>query len=81
MIGYHVTTDNKFRRYVESGCILSPVRFWPNLLTAQRWAKKTGRKIILRITVPGRSYPLPAPRPGRWTDSNVKVWETVQPQQ
>jgi len=49
MIGYHVTTYAKIERYIASGCILPPVRFWPDLATAQRWAEKTHRTEILVI--------------------------------
>jgi hypothetical protein len=76
MKGYHVTTTNKIKRYNQSGCILSPVRFWPNLYTAQRWAKHTCRDKILEIEV-SESYPLPDHKPARWTQESIYKWEEL----
>jgi hypothetical protein len=76
MIGYHVCTQKKIERYNNTGAILPPVRFWPTLETAKRWAKRTGREKILEIdsTV---SYPLPDHKPARWTDQHIRNWRVV----
>ena len=52
MTGYHVTTRKKLQRYLETGIILPPVRFWASIEDAERFSKQTGRRIILRLTVP-----------------------------
>jgi len=70
---YHVTTPKKVDRYLATGGILPPVRFWPSLCTAQRWAKRTGRSVILRFEAP-HSWPLPDHKPARWTDQMVVDW-------
>lgn len=74
---YHVTTAKKVARYEATGCILAPVRFWPGLFTAERWARRTGREIILRFPRPTTSYPLPDHRPAEWTPEMVRSWEVI----
>jgi len=74
MLSYHVTTPKKLERYRVTGAILPPVRFWPNLYTARRWAKKTGRRVILEIEVTV-SYPMPDHRPAEWTPEHVRSWK------
>jgi len=76
MVGYHVTTQKKLARYKETGCILPPVRFWPNKQTAQRWAKRTGRDVILKIEC-SESYPLPDHKPARWTGEIIRSYTCV----
>jgi hypothetical protein len=76
MIGFHVTTSKKIGRYINTGAILPPVRFWPNEYTAQKWAAKTGRDIILKIEC-FISYPLPDHIPARWTPEVVRKWEII----
>jgi hypothetical protein len=79
MVGYHVTTRKKVARYVSTGCILEPVRFWSNRESAVAWMKKTGRDVILAIPV-GVAYPLPDHKPrghAFWTDRNVRNWFAV----
>lgn len=73
MIGFHCTTERKVERYERSGCILPPVRFFPNELTARRWMKRTGRDVLLQIEV-GESHPLPDHKPARWTMEIVREW-------
>lgn len=73
MIGYHVTTERKLERYRATGSILPPVRFWPNLYTAEKWSKKTGRNIILEIKC-DTSYPLPDHKPAHWTPEHIRQW-------
>jgi len=73
MIGYHVTTPRKVQRYTDTGCILPPVRFWPNEYTARRWAKRTGRSVVLQIEV-DISHPLPDHKPARWSPDLVRSW-------
>jgi hypothetical protein len=74
MIGYHVTTPKKLDRYKSTGGILPPVRFWPTIDTAKRWAKRTSRPIILEI-IYDKSYPLPDHKPAKWTNEIIKQWE------
>ena len=76
MMGYHVTTPRKLERYHKTGCILSPVRFWKYLSSAEAWAKRTGRTKILRIDV-RVAHPLPDHKPrghAYWTDECVRGW-------
>ena len=72
---YHVTTEKKLARYFSTGCILAPVRFWTTLCSAYRWAKKTGREVILSFDVPDPHYPLPIKRGARWSTANVPTGE------
>jgi hypothetical protein len=74
LIGYRVTTPKKLERYTRTGAILPPVRFWPNIFTARRWMKRTGRSIALRIEVE-TAYPLPDHRPAHWSPETVFEWE------
>jgi hypothetical protein len=74
--GYHVTTPKKRQRYTISGCILPPVRFWLNLLTAQRWARRTCRTVILEIEVEAY-YPLPDHKPACWSPEIVRGWKEI----
>ena len=62
MTGWHVTTPRKLARYYATGAILPPVRFWAFRSSAEAWADKTGRSVVLPITV-GTAYPLPDHRP------------------
>lgn len=78
MTGYHVTTPRKLARYKATGCILPPVRFWPTVETAARWARRTGRPLILEIACEV-SYPLPDHRPARWTPEMVRSWQEIAP--
>jgi hypothetical protein len=75
--GYHVTTLKKLSKYEASRCILPPVRFFPSLLTAERWAKRTGREIILSFEYDS-SWPLPDHKPARWTDEVVRSWKICE---
>lgn len=77
-VRYHVTTPRKLARYETTGCILSPVRFWTTLYSAQRWARKTGRSVILAIDPP-REYPLPIKGGAAWCDVPVREWTEVVP--
>jgi len=76
MIGYHVTTPKKLDKYKSTGGILPPVRFWPNLETAKRWAKRTSRTIILQIEY-GIAYPLPDHKPAKWTPEIIKRYQPL----
>lgn len=75
-VGFHVTTPKKIERYLSTGVILPPVRFWPNIETAKRWAKRTGRSVILEINM-DVSYPLPDHVPARWTPEMIREWKDV----
>lgn len=76
IVGYHVTTKKKLQRYMETGCILAPVRFWPNKELAQNWCKRVGREIILEIDLNNQiSHPLPDHKPAMFTPDNVSNWK------
>jgi len=75
---YHVTTPRKVRRYRASGGILPPVRGWRFVASAEAWAAKTGRTVILKIDVT-EAYPLPDHRPrghAWWSPEIVRSWTT-----
>lgn len=79
MVGYHVTTVKKLKKYGATGCILSPVRFWKYKDSAIAWSKKTGRDIILSINITV-AYPLPDHKPlyhAYWTPENIDKWVEV----
>ena len=76
MIGYHVTTRRKLDKYIKTGVILPPVRFWPNQYTALKWLKRVNRDLILEIDVK-ESYPLPDHKPARWTQEIVRSWRII----
>lgn len=77
MIGYHVTTSKKYKRYQDTGGILPPVRFWRTIDTARAWAKKTKRDLILIINVDDNlAHPLPDHQPrgmAWWADQIVHI--------
>lgn len=75
MIGYHVTTKAKIAKYVGSGRIIEPVRFWPDRESAVRWARRTGRPMLVTFQLPREHYPLPDHRPARWTPQDITEWE------
>lgn len=75
--GYHCTTVGKLEKYKKSGRIIAPVRFWPNEQTAKRWAKRTGREVLLKIELPGVSYPLPDHAPAYWCPDDVTKYEVM----
>ncbi len=77
LYGYHCTTPAKVERYKASGRIIAPVRFWPNLETAKRWAKRTGRSVILKIRLEAISYPLPDHKPAFWCPADVLDFEDL----
>lgn len=77
MKGYHVTTNRKLEKYLQSKCILPPVRFWPNEYTAEKWRKRVNRDIILEIDI-GSSYPLPDHKPARWTEEIIRDWKILR---
>lgn len=77
MSGYHVTTERKLQRYRETGAILPPVRFWRFRASAEAWARKTHRSVILAIEV-AEAYPMPDHQPrghAWWTPALVREWE------
>lgn len=79
MTGYHVTTPRKVERYIASGCILPPVRFWLYEGSATAWAARVKRSVLLRIEV-GVAYPLPDHKPNGhawWTPEHVREWNEV----
>lgn len=76
MIAYHVTTYKKYQRYLETGCILPPVRFWRTLDTARSWARRTNRHLIISFeTDESLCYPLPDHQPrgmAWWADKMIR---------
>jgi hypothetical protein len=80
MILYHCTTDNKLKKYLNTGCILMPVRGWNNINSARNWCKRTGRNIILKFECT-TAYPLPDHKPmfhSYWTPENIHSWTSIQ---
>jgi hypothetical protein len=75
--GWHCTTKKKLEKYKASGRIIAPVRFWPNRETAERWCKRTGREIIVKIELEAPSFPLPDHKPAYWCPQDVLVFENV----
>jgi hypothetical protein len=82
MIGYHVTSSKKYKRYIASGAIFPPVRFWTNINSAKNWRFKTGRTLILKIkTTDNVTYPLPDHKPkgcAWWADEFIREFEIVE---
>lgn len=71
MVGFHVTTPKKLEKYFQTGSILPPVRFYPDLVPAQRWARRVGRSRIVVFHYV-TSWPLPDHRPARWTNEIIR---------
>jgi len=71
---YHCTTPKKLKRYEQTGCILSPVRYWTTIYAALKWCKKTGRSIILVFDEPENSYPLPVKNGAKWSNQFIRTW-------
>ena len=74
---YHCTTPRKLSRYEATGCILSPVFFWPSEAIAHAWAKAKQRTVVLKFSWPKSWFPLPHPRHAYWTNNNVDAWEKL----
>lgn len=72
---YHVTTPKKLQRYKNTKAILPPVRFWPNLQTALRWAKRTNRTVIISFLRPKIAYPLPDHKPALWSPNLIREYK------
>jgi len=75
---YHVTTPRKLKRYELTGGILPPVRYWTTLYSAVRWARRTGRTLILVFDEPEDSYPLPIKGGAKWCKEMVRKWEVIE---
>ena len=82
MVGFHCTTKRKLLRYIQTGCILPPVRFWSNIHSAKAWMQRVKRDTLLKIEVSDdKSYPLPDHKPrgtAYWADEMVRVFEKVE---
>jgi hypothetical protein len=81
MIGYHVTTPGKVARYIATGCILPPVRFWAFERSARNWMSRTKRSVVLEIEV-DTAYPLPDHQPpghAYWSPEMVRSWKPAVP--
>lgn len=72
------TTPKKYDKYLKTGGILPPVRFWPSLETAQKLAKRVSRTVILEIKC-DVSYPLPDHKPARWTPEIIRSYRLNNP--
>lgn len=76
---FHCTTPKKVSRYQASGNkILAPVRGFSNRDSADWWAARTGRTIVLEIDVPDQfTHPLPDHRTpyGRayWCERDIPI--------
>ena len=46
---YHVTTLKKYKKYIQSNAIHSPVRGFTTLTAALAWGMKTNRTMILEL--------------------------------
>lgn len=78
---YHCTTPSKVKQYEGSKAIWPPVRGWKYPRSAEAWAKKTGRSIVLEIEVE-EVYPLPDHKPlghAYWSPGYVRSWNIKQP--
>jgi len=74
---YHCTTPKKLERYIDTGCILPPVRYWTTKYSAERWCKKTQRSIIICFDKPDPSWPLPIKGGAEWTNRQVDKWNII----
>lgn len=59
MVVWHVCSFKKLCRYIKAGLILSPIRAWRNIESAERFSKQTGRRIIVRLKFPDSAATLP----------------------
>ena len=76
MIIYHATTPAKVKRYCATGAILPPVRGWAFLTSAQAWAKRVGRSVVLRLDA-DVAYPPPDHQPrghAYWSPNVIRSW-------
>ena len=74
MIVYHVCSNKKLQKYIESGCILPPVRAWENIEQAERMSLSTGRRVILRLRFPDNAKKLEGHfNQARVVNSKVKI--------
>lgn len=76
---YHATTESKARKYRETGRIIAPVRGFDSEHAALAWAVKTGRRVILAISVDAERVHLLPDHHNRygnawWTPDDVYVW-------
>lgn len=55
---FHVTTPKLITKYQEQGQINNPVRAWTSISAAERFARQTERRVILRITAKSGWRPL-----------------------
>ena len=77
---FHCTTPKRLKRYKDTGCILSPVRGWKYLKSAENWCKKTGRTIIIKFDAE-KYYPLPDHKPlghAFWCDEYIRNYKIIK---
>lgn len=72
---FHATTPKKLKRYINTGCILPPVRFWTTERSARKFMQRTGRTILVTFERPTDSYPLPIKGGAMWSSNMVRDFE------
>lgn len=80
---YHATTPRKLARYRATGTILPPVRGFDTVEACQRFMRRTGRTLMLRVTPTMGPWPLPdhhhASGLAWWTTDIAEDWGVVEP--
>lgn len=76
---FHATTPRRLERMRQTGAILPPVRYWPSIDLAKRWAKRVGRTLIISFERPEPSYLLPDHKPASWSPSVVYDFRIEEP--
>lgn len=75
---FHVTTPNKLAKYQISGRIIAPVRGFSTIEAAEKWARLTGRTMILKINATN-CWKLPDHHnefgTAWWTETDIKEWD------
>lgn len=75
---YHATTENKAKKYRDTGCITKPVRGFTTITGAMAWAMRVNRKIIYEVDAgPLECHKLPDHHndfgDAWWVDGDVPV--------
>lgn len=79
-VGYHVATEKLLQKYMETGYILPPVRFWGCFEKAKWWAQNRcgGNRTVIIEVEPNEAYPLPDHKPGYFSPHHVKVGKIIK---
>ena len=78
MRGYHVTSEKKYKKYLKSGRILAPVRFFPDLIRARQWAHRVKRTVLLEIEVDeAEAEVIPDFRTAYQVNRDVSTWSEL----